>query len=75
MPGDPQKTAKLTREKLHRVDSRYGSLGPAQAEYILGTSHHCHPEQFKLLLDHAGEWYRSTKDVQKNQEHAEDQMY
>ena len=57
MPGDPQKTAKSTREKLHRVDSRYGSLGPAQAEYILGTSHHCDPEQFKLLLDHAGEWY------------------
>ena len=46
----------MTREKLHRVDSRYGSLGPTQTKYILGTSHSCEPKQLKLLLDHARKW-------------------
>ena len=44
-------------ERNYRVDSRYGSLGPTQAEYILGTSHHRDSEQLKLLLDHAREWH------------------
>ena len=32
-------------------------LGPAQTEYILGTSYSCEPKQFQLILDHAGEWH------------------
>ena len=47
------------------------NIGPAQTKYILGTSHSCEPEQFQLILDHAGEWtyqsrvYRRTRSMLK----------
>ena len=29
----------------------------------------------KLLLDHAGEWHRTAKNIQVHQDHAKDQIY
>ena len=37
-------------KQLHQTN-----ISPAQAEYILGTSHSCEPKQFQLMLDHAEE--------------------
>ena len=46
---------KPEKNYIELTDPRYGSLGPAQTKYILGTSHSCEPKQFQLILDHAGE--------------------
>ena len=44
--------------------SRYTTLGSAQAECYMGTSNSDKPVRTKLLLDHAGEWYRTAKSIQ-----------
>ena len=50
-------------------------MGSTQTKYILGTSNSHEPMYHKLLLDHAGEWYRAAESVQENKIYAQDQMY
>ena len=51
-------------EKSYIEHPRYTSLGSAQTECYMGTSNSHKPVCNKLLLDHAGEWYRTTKSIQ-----------
>ena len=62
-------------EKLHWTHSRYTSLGSAKAKCYMGTSNGCKPMYSQLLLDHAGEWYRTAKSMQEDQIYVKDQIY
>ena len=72
----------LIRRQPNKPERNYIELTPGMAVWVQhkqntswGTSHSCESKQFQLILDHAGEWHRSTQSVQKNQKYAEDQMY
>ena len=41
----------------------------------MGTSNSDKPVYTKLILDHAGEWYRTAKSIQAHQDNAENQIY
>ena len=62
-------------KELHWTHSRYTSLDSAQAKHYMGTSNGCKPVYHKLLLDHAGEWYRAAKSIQEDQTYVKDQIY
>ena len=63
-PGTHEEARDQTRKELHWTQSRYTSLGPAQAECYMGTSNSDKAVCTKLLLDHAGEWHRTAKSIQ-----------
>ena len=62
--GTHKEAKEQTRNELHWTYSRYTSLGPAQAGCYMGTNNSVNPVCTKLLLDHAGEWYRTAKIIQ-----------
>ena len=64
-----------SKEICKRTQTGETNISSTQTKYILGTSYSRKPMYHKLLLDHAGEWYRTAKSVQEDQIYVKDQMH
>ena len=75
LTGTHKEAREQAGKELYQTHSRYTSLGLAQAKCYMGTSNSCQSVHSKLLLDHAGEWYRTAKSIQEDQIYVKDQIY